>query len=148
MNRLSVLILLTVILSTKSQSNEVVGEDLGRWCFTYFDKFWNSTYLEHSRKYYALTCCSRFAHVAKLEAAIRKCESECEKANDSCRLCEVYCIYREQNIFINGTLNKEQIKEQCMASVRSDVELAKKYETIVDESIRKCVAACKLNLSS
>jgi len=136
------LLVLVLLIVNNSESDDVV-EDVYKWCYDKYDKFWHATYEQKSKNYHPLSCCSHMAFVDKPENLKQRCAIECVIVNETDSCCQPYCLLKEQKIFVDGSLNTEGLKEECMNSVRSIPNLADRYDAVIDESIRKCVDACK-----
>jgi len=104
---------------------------------------------KHDAAYASSKCCSFLPNIDWSAKDTSKCSQICEPINDDeitlMNECERRCLYREHKLLINGTYNKEAVKKEFMNSI-SDVELAKKYDAIIDESIRICDARGKFHL--
>jgi len=94
-----------------------------------------------NESYDAVSCCSQWPKTSYSFATKDKCDKMCKKKSTPTE-CFHVCYQKVLKHITNGTFNKQEIKKQFMESI-TNVELAKKYDAIVDESIRKCGAICK-----
>jgi len=142
MKTLSVLVLLVIAFAKRCEcESDEAPNDTKVWCNQQFEAFLNKSITKNKTE----QCCSRFAFIKKSSFVIDKCDLKCEKLNETYYCCMNNCLNEQLNIiFLNGTFNESKIKAMCLNSIRDDLELSKKYDAIIDDSIRKCVDECKL----